>query len=360
MSILTIVGARPQFIKAAPVQKAFKEAGLTDFLVHSGQHFDANMSDVFFDELGLRRPDFHLGVGANPPDLQLAEMIQGLNKVLAEVKPEAVVVFGDTTTTLAGTMSAIHNGCLLAHVEAGLRSYNRAMPEEYNRRLTDHAADLLFCPSNESVRNLASEGVTEGVHNVGDPMYDALLQFEDIIRERSTILANLGLAGGDYDVLTLHRGYTVDDPAILGEVMEAIAATGRQTVFPLHPRTRDRLTRFGLLEAVEAGPIRLLDPLGYIDMMRLVMDAARVLTDSGGLQKEAFYLGVPCITLRPETEWVETLEGGWNRLAGQAPETIRAAISSLEAPSGPRSDCYGTGRSAEQMAALLQAALSAR
>lgn len=314
MKIITIIGARPQFIKAAPVSKVLRESGHQEYLVHTGQHYDTNMSQVFFDELQIPEPDVNLGVGSGSHGWQTGQMLMALERVIQEVKPDWVLVYGDTNSTLAGALAAVKLHILIAHVEAGLRSFNREMPEEINRVLTDHCSDLLFCPTQTAVDNLAKEGITKGVHLVGDTMYDAVIQFSEIARSRSTILEKLGLGPKEYLLATIHRPYNTDNPENLHSILSAFTEIDEPIIFPVHPRTRQCLSDLKL--KTDNLKLRLLEPVGYLDMLVLEKNAKAILTDSGGMQKEAYFLRVPCITLRTETEWVETVEAGWNVAVG--------------------------------------------
>lgn len=311
--VISIVGARPQFVKAAAVGRAFRRrSDLEERLVHTGQHFDDAMSRVFFDELAIPAPAHHLGIHDGGHGAMTGRMLEAIEGVLLGERPDLVVVYGDTNSTLAGALAAAKLHLPVAHVEAGLRSFNRRMPEEINRVVADHVSTLLFCPTTEAVRNLEHEGIRSGVHHVGDVMYDATLFAREAALARSSILDRLGLEPGGYAVCTVHRAENTDAPERLAAIVAHLeeAARERPVVFPVHPRTRKALARHGL--ALE-GP-RLIDPLGYLDLSRLLASAAIVLTDSGGLQKEAYFHGVPCVTLRDETEWVETVSHGWNRL----------------------------------------------
>ena len=328
MKILTVVGARPQFIKAAPVSKALRAAGHHEYLVHTGQHYDYAMSQVFFDELGIPQPDVNLGVGSGSHGRQTGEMLMRLEAVIQEQQPDWVLVYGDTNSTLAGALAAVKLHVPVAHVEAGLRSFNREMPEEHNRVLTDHCADLLFCPTQTAVNNLAREGITQGVHLVGDTMYDAVLQFGELARQRSRILETLGLTPKRYLLATVHRPYNTDNPENLRSILSAFVECGETVIFPVHPRTQARLAEAGVLEMLQSAPqVRLIEPVGYLDMLMLEQNARMILTDSGGMQKEAYFFAVPCVTLRPETEWVETVESGWNVVVGADSRRIVAAVS---------------------------------
>lgn len=343
MKVLTVIGARPQFIKAAPVSRAIRALGggrarsspLVEVLVHTGQHYDREMSDVFFEELRLPAPDYHLGIGGGSHGQQTGRMLEAVEGVLERERPDLVLVYGDTNSTVAGALAAAKLGIPVAHVEAGLRSFNRAMPEELNRVVTDHLASWLFCPTTQAVKNLGCEGIVKGVHLVGDVMYEVLRECLPLARARSRILERLALRPKTYDVLTIHRAENTDRSDRLGGILEAVVGLERPTVFPCHPRTRTRLEQFGLLSRIRAPHIRMIEPVGYLDMLRLEAEAALILTDSGGVQKEACWLGVPCVTVRDETEWAETVEAGWNIVAGTDPERIGAAVQRQTA-GGPR------------------------
>ncbi|WP_029896991.1 non-hydrolyzing UDP-N-acetylglucosamine 2-epimerase [Desulfohalovibrio reitneri] len=358
MSVLTVVGARPQFIKAAPVRAALARAGVAERLVHTGQHYDHAMSQVFFDELDIPPAEANLAVGSGGHGEQTGRMLALLESEMQAHRPGAVLVYGDTNSTLAGALAAAKLRIPVAHVEAGLRSFNRDMPEEINRVLTDHCSDLLFCPTDAAVANLRAEGVTGGVHQVGDTMYDVVLAFEKRAREKSTILKRLGLEEKGYLAATLHRPANVDDPKRLRAALAALAGCGRPVVLPVHPRTRARMEALPGWDPEGWGDLRFVDPLGYLDMLRLVSGAAKLVTDSGGLQKEAYFLGVPCVTVREETEWVETVEAGWNTLAGAAPDRLARAVAEFE-PSGERPALYGRGDAADRIADILKTTLAA-
>jgi UDP-N-acetylglucosamine 2-epimerase len=357
MKIATIVGARPQFIKAAPVSRALQAAGHQEYLIHTGQHYDHGMSQVFFDELGLSEPDINLGVGSGTHGWQTGNILMRLEAALIAENPDRVLVYGDTNSTLAGALAAAKLHIPVAHVEAGLRSFNREMPEEYNRVLTDHCADLLFCPTQTAVENLAREGITKGVCWVGDTMYDAVLQFAEIARQRSTIMKSLGLEPKHFLLATVHRPYNTDDPEILNCILTAFRDHDETIVFPVHPRTRACLEKFGLLDPdntlsqpfAENNKLRLVDPVGYLDMLVLEQNARLILTDSGGMQKEAYFFAVPCLTLRPETEWIETVEAGWNILVGVDPEKITKTIRDHTWPAKAPPSLFGNGDAASKI-----------
>lgn len=352
MHVMTVLGARPQFIKAAPLCFALRDAGVRESLVHTGQHYDDRMSEIFFRELGIPEPAVNLGIGSGGHGQQTGAMLAAIETLLLERKPDLLLVYGDTNSTLAGALAAAKLGVPIAHVEAGLRSFNRTMPEETNRVLTDHCADLLFCPTQTAVANLATENLRNGVHLVGDTMYDALLRFAPAAREKSRVLDGLGLSGQDFVLATLHRPYNVDEPNVLSEIFAAFARIGRPVVFPVHPRTLARIRAFGL---AAPGNVRTVEPLGYLDMLALLHAAALVMTDSGGVQKEACFAGTPCVTLRPETEWVETVETGWNRLAWGRADDIVAAVEAQSRPPAQPLRAYGDGHAAEKIAAILSA-----
>ena len=352
MKLLTIVGARPQFIKAVAVSRELRKR-FREILVHTGQHYDDNMSQVFFDELEIPRPDVHLAIGSGGHGAQTGAMLAAIEEVLLQEKPDRVLVYGDTNSTLAGALAAAKLHIPVAHVEAGLRSFNRRMPEEINRILTDHIADRLFCPSQTAVDHLAAEGVRNGVHLVGDVMHEALMHAVALARERSDVLNRLSVVPGEYALATIHRAENTDDPMRLARLMTALQEVARDmpVLFPVHPRTRGRLPALA-----DSAPLRLLEPLGYLDMVRLEADAAVILTDSGGIQKEAYWLRVPCVTLREETEWVETVEQGWNVVAGADPALIASAA---KRPKPPESsvDAYRGAGSVQRVVDILSDSL---
>lgn len=347
MKFISIVGARPQFIKVAAVARALD--GHSHLVAHTGQHYDANMSAVFFDELALPKPDFDLAIGSGLHGAQTGAMLAALEPILLAAAPDWVLVYGDTNSTLAGALAAAKINLRVAHIEAGLRSFNRRMPEEINRVVADHVSDLLFCPSAVAVAHLRAEGITRGVHEVGDVMADALAPLSARARERSTILARLGLRARNYLLATLHRAENTDDASRLRDIVDALNTLGEPVVLPLHPRTRGCLERIG---AQLESHIAVIDPLGYLDMLQLTQHARLVLTDSGGLQKEAYWLGIPCVTLRDETEWVETVDAGWNILVGADRERIVRAATSF-APPAVHPPLYGGGHASERIVRIL-------
>jgi UDP-GlcNAc3NAcA epimerase len=324
MKIVSVVGARPQFIKCAPVSREIRKSH-TEILVHTGQHYDTEMSDVFFEELMIPRPDYHLSVGSGSHGKQTGDILMRVEEILFLEKPDLVIVYGDTNTTIGGALAAAKLNIPVAHVEAGLRSYDRTMPEEINRVVTDHISNLLFCPTENAVRILAKEGIERGVHLVGDVMVDALEFNKEIAEKRSQILERLCITPNQYLVLTVHRPANTDRKENLESIIRAVEKAGMPVVFPVHPRTKKCLQEYGMWNQLPANII-ITEPLGYLDMVKILRHASKILTDSGGMQKEAYMLGVPCITLRENTEWVETVEEGWNVLAGADFDKILNAI----------------------------------
>jgi UDP-N-acetylglucosamine 2-epimerase (non-hydrolysing)/UDP-GlcNAc3NAcA epimerase len=350
MRIVTVVGNRPQFVKAAAVSRLLRERA-DELIVHTGQHYDDELSRVFFEELNVPAPDRELDAGGGTNTAQTARILAALEPVLHELDPSLVLVYGDTNSTLAGALAASQAGIPTGHVEAGMRSFDRAMPEELNRVLTDHASELLLCSTETAMQNLENEGVRGETHLVGDVMADVSLAFRDIAEEHSTTLDELGLDPGSYLVVTAHRAGNVDRRERLEQLAELLAALPGPVVFPVHPRTRARLEEAGLTDRL--GGVRLLAPLGYLDFLKLARHARAVLTDSGGVQKEAYLLGVPCVTLRDTTEWVETVDAGWNTLVDLDPA---AALAALERrPPEERPELYGGGHAAERVCEVLSA-----
>jgi UDP-GlcNAc3NAcA epimerase len=352
MKVVSIVGARPQFIKAAMVSRLLRDQH-TEILIHTGQHYDYEMSQVFFEELGLPEPDVNLDVGSGSHGWQTGQILIHLEEVLLAEKPDWVLVYGDTNSTLAGALTAAKLGIRVAHVEAGLRSFNRAMPEELNRIVTDHLSDLLFCPSQTAVDHLTTEGIKDGVHLVGDVMADVLEFAKRHSQDRSEILKRLKLAGRGYLLATIHRAENTDDSKRLTNILAAFDALNEPLIFPVHPRTRKAMEA---LAYTPAAHVHLIEPVSYLDMVRLARSARLILTDSGGLQKEAYWLGVPCLTLRDETEWVETVETGWNVVVGANTERIVQAVESFSPPAN-QPTLYGDGHTAERIVQALVAYL---
>ena len=353
MRIVTIIGNRPQFVKAAAVSRRLRERH-DELIVHTGQHYDDELSRVFFDELGVPAPDRELGAGSGSNPAQTARILGALEPLLAELEPGLVLVYGDTNSTLAGALAAAQGAWPLGHVEAGMRSFDRSMPEELNRVLTDHASDLLLCSTETAMKNLERESARGEAHLVGDVMADVSLAFRDIAEERSRILEDRGLEPGEYVAVTAHRAGNVDDPERLRLLVELLEAIPIRAVYPVHFRTEARLKAAGLLDRLEAAPnLVLTPPLGYLDFLKLARHARAVLTDSGGVQKEAYLLGVPCVTLRDTTEWVETVDAGWNVLVDLDREKALAALE--RRPPDERPELYGGGRAAERVVDVVSA-----
>jgi UDP-N-acetylglucosamine 2-epimerase len=346
MRIVSLVGNRPQFVKAAAVSRLLRERH-EELLVHSGQHYDDELSAVFFRELDLPAPDRGLGIGSGPNAEQVAGIMHAFEPVLETERPDLVLVYGDTNTTLAGALSSTRIRVPLAHVEAGMRSFDWAMPEERNRVLADHVSDLCLCSTPVAVANLEKEGLGSRARLVGDVMADVSLAMAPVAERDSDALDRLGLARGRYLVMTVHRAGNVDREASLANLVDLLRRLEAPTVFPVHPRTRTALERVGALAELEAlAHLRLVPPLGYLEFMTLLLGASAVLTDSGGVQKEAYLARVPCLTLRDTTEWTETVELGWNRLVGLDPDAVLAALADLKPPDG-HPELYGGGRAGE-------------
>jgi len=357
MKIATILGARPQFIKAAAVSRAIlrKDANLsvsdpvTEVIIHTGQHYDDEMSAIFFRELGIPEPHYHLGIASGSHGWQTGQMLMRIEEVLLHEKPNVVLVYGDTNSTLAGALATAKLNIPLAHVEAGLRSFNRLMPEEINRVVVDHVSSLLLCPSQVAIDNLNVEGITAGVHLVGDVMADALSLFSELADSRSDIRERLGLVKGAYLLATVHRAENTDDPERLASILSAFGRADEHIVLPLHPRTKKVIDSLGLTMPRQ---VRVIKPVGYLDMIALEKSSRMILTDSGGIQKEAYWLGVPCVTLRDETEWVETVETGWNRIVGTIETEIIDAVKNFKVPDS-HPPLYGEGHAAERVTDIL-------
>jgi UDP-GlcNAc3NAcA epimerase len=350
VKIVSVVGARPQFVKAAVLSRALRRC-FDEVLVHTGQHYDDLLSDVFFRELGLPAPSVNLGVGSASHAVQTARMLEGLEAVYQEQRPDLVLVYGDTNSTLAGALAAAKLGLPVAHVEAGFRSYERDLPEEVNRILTDHVSTYLFCPTEESVACLQREGIDKGVHLVGDLMYDSVLTALPRAKDMAPdVLAQHGVEAGSYYLATVHRAASTDDPEVLRRLFEAFARLDAPLVLPLHPRTRNAMAA----ARIEAGPnVRLVDPVGYLEMLALESSAKAILSDSGGVRREAYFLAVPCVTLRDESEWPETLADGWDVLAGFDVETIVAAAQRPRPATAPH-PTFGDGHAAGKIVEILQ------
>jgi UDP-N-acetylglucosamine 2-epimerase len=348
MKFVSVVGARPEFVQAAPVSWALRKAH-QEILVHTGQHYDYAMSQAFFDELGVPTPDYNLEAGSGTHARQTAAMLIGMEDVLFQERPDAVIVRGDTNSTVAGALAASKMGIPVVHIEAGERSFVRSMPEELNRVIADHLADLCFCVSGKSAANLAAEGIVEGVHVTGDVMYDASLHHRVIAREKSNVLERLTLEPGGYALVTVHRANNTDDTQRLRAIVEALNSVSERVVFPVHPRTRNALRG---IDAVFAAHVLLTEPASYYDMMVLEENARLIATDSGGVQREAYYFAKPCITLRDETEWTETVEAGWNLLVGADCRKIVDAWFHFQPPV-EHPPVLGDGTAAQQIATIL-------
>ncbi len=358
MKVVTIVGARPQFIKASAISRVVRSqyAGhVEEVLVHTGQHFDENMSQVFFDDLDVPRPRYNLEISGGTHGVMTGRMLEGVEPILMREQPDWVLVYGDTNSTLAGALAAAKLHLPVAHVEAGLRSFNMRMPEEINRCLSDRISTLLFCPTETAVLNLRNEGVRNGVHNVGDVMYDVALHYKDVARRRSTILETLRLPERSFALATCHRAENTDNPQRLGEILDALCEIAGEfpVVLPLHPRTRKMIDDLHFSDRLRS--ITVIAPLPFLDMVRLEQSARVVLTDSGGVQKEAFFYGVPCVTMRDETEWTETVSLGLNKVVGASKRAIVAAALDADPQMKTGAAPYGDGRASERIVDLLRA-----
>jgi len=350
IKILSIVGTRPNFVKIAPLLKEIKKhRNLESVLVHTGQHYDFGMSESFFEELSIPKPNYNLGVGSGSHAWQTAEIMKKLEQVVLAENPDLIIVVGDVNSTLAGALTAAKLYIPIAHVEAGLRSFNRSMPEETNRILTDHISDFLFCPTKISVENLKKEGITKGVYNVGDIMYDALLSNIKIAEKKSKILEKLEIKKGEYLLLTVHRSSNTDNLNNLQKIIEAVAESNERIIFPVHPRTKKQIEK---LQLKHWENIKYIEPVGYLDMIVLEKNAKKILTDSGGVQKESYWLGVPCITLREETELVETVNFGWNVLVGTDKNKILKEIKKVNFTK-KHYDYFGNGKTADKILRIL-------
>jgi len=348
MKIISIVGARPEFVQSSPVSRALRRHH-HEILVHTGQHYDYQMSQAFFTELGIPVPDYNLEVGSDTHARQTAKILMSLDEVYQKENPDLVIVRGDTNSTLAGALAASKLHIPVAHIEAGERSYNRKMPEEINRIVVDAVSDLHFCSSRTAVDHLKLEGITSSVHWVGDVMYDAMLQNRPVAEAKSRIIETLNLSPKRYVLVTIHRSANTDDPQNLAKIVDILGRVRETVVFPVHPRTRQALSR---LNARFPESLHLIEPVGYYDMMMLEKNARLIATDSGGVQREAYFNGIPCLTLRDETEWTETVEAGWNKLVGIQPEEVLREWTTFS-PQHERPMIFGDGQAAQKIAGLI-------
>lgn len=349
MKVASIVGARPQFIKAAPVSKEIRKEH-EEILIHTGQHYDYHLSKIIFDDLNVPEPDYNLNIGSFSHGEQTGRMLIELEKVLLQIRPDLVLVYGDTNSTLAGALAASKLQIPLGHIEAGLRSFDRSMPEEINRILADHASNILFAPTKKALDNLTREGINNGVYLTGDVMYDALL-YNIKIAERSQVLEKLDLDPKEYMLATVHRQSNTDNPENLASILDAFSELDKRIIFPLHPRTEKFIKSHGLEKMIDRN-ITITRPLGYLDFLWLEKNAAKILTDSGGVQKEAYILKVPCITLRDSTEWVETVEDGWNVLTGADKNSIIERARTFE-PIGNQGNVFGDGKASKKICDII-------
>jgi UDP-GlcNAc3NAcA epimerase len=345
MKFITILGARPQFIKAAPVSRELRKDH-QELIIHTGQHYDKNMSDIFFEELHIPKPDYHLGIGSASHGKQTGEMLAKIEEILLEEKPDYVLVYGDTNSTLAGALAAAKLHILVVHVEAGLRSFNKKMPEEVNRIMTDHVSEFLFCPTGTAVQNLHNENLEHNVINVGDVMYDAVVYNRQLAEEKSTILEKHNLTSKGYHLITVHRAENTDNEANITSILDAFSEIEKLKVWPIHPRTKHIIEKYGI-NLSDIPNLLVIEPVGYLDMLKLESNASKILTDSGGVQKEAYFVEVPCVTLREQTEWVETLNEEANILVGTDKRKIIEAVQKQVNP--VYKDYFGDAEAAKKM-----------
>jgi UDP-N-acetylglucosamine 2-epimerase len=352
MKIISIIGARPQFIKASVVSEELRK-NFTELIIHTGQHYDYEMSKLFFEQLDIPEPDYHLDVGSGTHGYQTGEMLKRIEEIFIAEKPDLVLTYGDTNSTLAGALAASKMHVKTGHIEAGLRSFDKSMPEEINRIITDHCSDLLFCPTKTAVNNLKREGITSGVYLTGDVMVDCLFKYSEVAEEKTTILEDLGIDRKKYLVVTVHRASNTDNRANLEQIVDALSEISEPIIFPIHPRTRKSLRVFGLYDKlINHRNIKVIQPVGYLEFLRLMKNARKIITDSGGIQKEAYILKVPCITLRENTEWVETVQDGWNVLVGAKKETI-VNVCSVEESNKSNNNHFGRGNASGKIVQYL-------
>lgn len=350
MKIITVIGARPQFIKAAPVSRVLREKH-TELIIHTGQHYDSNMSEIFFEELNIPKPDYYLAVGSGQHGKQTGEMLAKIEEIVLEENPDYLMVYGDTNSTLAGALVAAKLHIPVIHIEAGLRSFNKKMPEEINRIMTDHVSEFLFCPTNTAIENLKNENITHNVFNIGDVMYDAVLYNKKLASEKSNILNEHSLEEKGYHLITIHRAENTDNLENMQNILEAFSRIDDVKVWPIHPRTKHKLESYGV-KLEEIPNLRVIDPVGYLDMLTLEASAKKIITDSGGVQKEAYFMKVPCVTVREQTEWVETLEEDANILVGTSVEKILEAVNKDVNPT--YREIFGDGHASEKIVELLE------
>lgn len=351
MKIASIVGVRPQFVKASVVSKELRKKH-DEILVHTGQHYDYQMNNVFFSELNIPEPDYFLGIGSGSHGFQTGEMLKKIEEVLLKEKPDLVLTYGDTNSTLAGALAASKLHVKTAHVESGLRSFDKSMPEEINRILTDHCSDLLFCPTKNAVNNLKNEGITDNVHLTGDVMADSLLYNKKIAESKSNILNDLDLKSKSYFLTTIHRASNTDNKENLKNIVDAFSELKETVVFPVHPRTEKFLKEYGMYDKLKSS-VELVKPLGFLDFIKLMNHAKMILTDSGGIQKEAYILKIPCITLRENTEWGETVEDGWNVLVGANRDKIIEMVNGFNPSLKTHEDRFGNGNASAKIVSVI-------
>ncbi|MCY6958622.1 non-hydrolyzing UDP-N-acetylglucosamine 2-epimerase [Clostridium brassicae] len=344
MKIVTVIGARPQFIKAATVSRKIREKCI-EIIVHTGQHYDDNMSKIFFQELNIPLPDYNLNIGSGSHGTQTGRMLEKIENILLNEKPDYVLVYGDTNSTLAGALAASKLLIPVVHIESGLRSFNKSMPEEQNRILTDHISKYVFAPTDTAVKNLFNEGIKENVFNVGDVMFDAVLYFKDLAKDKSRVLQKYFLKRENYILATIHRAENTNSVEKLKNIFKGLNESGQNIILPLHPRTKKYIKKYNI---ILEDNIKIIEPLGYLDMIMLEDNSKKIVTDSGGVQKEAFFLGKPCITLRSETEWVETVENGWNIIVGADKDKIKKCILDFE-PKQVRKEYFGDGNAVQKI-----------